>query len=233
MNHLGEIAYLTRLATPTVALVNNAGTAHIGELGSLEAIARAKGEIYEGLGDDRASRSSTATMHSPTTGAAWLNAGRRWWISASTSRRRCRRATNWPSAGSLVTVATPESEFVVTLQVPGLHNVATRWLRLPRPMPWESTRRRSPQACEYRGAKGRLQRKRLASRRTARSTTPTTPIRTRCKPRSPCWPRMPDAQSWCWATWVSWARRRRSAARGGRRVRQARRHRRACSRSAS
>jgi UDP-N-acetylmuramoyl-tripeptide--D-alanyl-D-alanine ligase len=52
MNHEGEIRYLTKLASPKVALVNNAGTAHIGELGSREAIARAKGEIYEGLAED-------------------------------------------------------------------------------------------------------------------------------------------------------------------------------------
>ncbi|HEX4858565.1 MAG TPA: UDP-N-acetylmuramoyl-tripeptide--D-alanyl-D-alanine ligase, partial [Usitatibacteraceae bacterium] len=44
MNHLGEIAYLVRMANPDVALVIMAGTAHIGELGSREAIARAKGE---------------------------------------------------------------------------------------------------------------------------------------------------------------------------------------------
>jgi UDP-N-acetylmuramoyl-tripeptide--D-alanyl-D-alanine ligase len=37
------------LARPEIALVNNAGTAHIGELGSREAIAQAKGEIFEGL----------------------------------------------------------------------------------------------------------------------------------------------------------------------------------------
>jgi len=41
MNHLGEISYLSALAKPTVALINNAGTAHIGELGSADAIARA------------------------------------------------------------------------------------------------------------------------------------------------------------------------------------------------
>ncbi len=52
MNHLGEIRYLTKIACPQVALVNNAGVAHIGELGSREAIAEAKGEIYEGLADD-------------------------------------------------------------------------------------------------------------------------------------------------------------------------------------
>ena len=46
MNHLGEIAHLTRLVEPDVALVINAGTAHIGELGSRRAIAQAKGEIF-------------------------------------------------------------------------------------------------------------------------------------------------------------------------------------------
>jgi UDP-N-acetylmuramoyl-tripeptide--D-alanyl-D-alanine ligase len=49
MNHLGEIDYLTRIAEPDVALIINAGTAHIGELGSREAIAQAKGEIFSGL----------------------------------------------------------------------------------------------------------------------------------------------------------------------------------------
>lgn len=49
MNHSGEIDYLSRIAQPNVALINNAGSAHIGELGSLEAIAKAKGEIFSGL----------------------------------------------------------------------------------------------------------------------------------------------------------------------------------------
>ena len=49
MNHLGEIAYLTGLAKPTVALITNAGAAHIKGTGSVEAVASAKGEIFEGL----------------------------------------------------------------------------------------------------------------------------------------------------------------------------------------
>ncbi len=52
MNHLGEIDYLTRVAKPKVAVINNAGTAHIGELGSRNNIAQAKGEIYAGLAND-------------------------------------------------------------------------------------------------------------------------------------------------------------------------------------
>ena len=49
MNHAGEISYLTRIGRPTVALVNNATSAHLGGLGSVEGVARAKGEIFEGL----------------------------------------------------------------------------------------------------------------------------------------------------------------------------------------
>jgi len=49
MNHLGEISYLTGLAKPTVALITNASAAHIKGTGSVEAVASAKGEIFEGL----------------------------------------------------------------------------------------------------------------------------------------------------------------------------------------
>ncbi|MBL6081454.1 UDP-N-acetylmuramoyl-tripeptide--D-alanyl-D-alanine ligase [Belnapia sp. T18] len=49
MNNPGEIAPLTRLARPHVAMVTNVGAAHIGHLGSLEAIAREKGSIALGL----------------------------------------------------------------------------------------------------------------------------------------------------------------------------------------
>ena len=49
MNHPGEIDALTRLVDPDVAMVTMAGTAHIGELGSREAIAQAKGEIFGAL----------------------------------------------------------------------------------------------------------------------------------------------------------------------------------------
>jgi len=49
---IGHIAYLCEIAPPQVAAVINVGTAHIGEFGSREAIARAKGEIVEALPGD-------------------------------------------------------------------------------------------------------------------------------------------------------------------------------------
>ncbi len=48
-NHHGEIRYLTNLAKPTVAMVNNAGPAHLEGFGDVAGVARAKGEIFEGL----------------------------------------------------------------------------------------------------------------------------------------------------------------------------------------
>lgn len=51
-NHAGEIAYLTSMVAPQVALITNAGAAHLEGFGSLEGVARAKGEIYAGLGED-------------------------------------------------------------------------------------------------------------------------------------------------------------------------------------
>ena len=49
MNHPGEIAYLARIARPTVAVVTNAQRAHLAGMGSLETIAAEKGSIFEGL----------------------------------------------------------------------------------------------------------------------------------------------------------------------------------------
>lgn len=52
MNHAGEIARLSCMAKPTIAVVNNAAAAHLEGLGSIEAVANAKGEIYQGLSVD-------------------------------------------------------------------------------------------------------------------------------------------------------------------------------------
>jgi len=52
MNHFGEIAYLTSIGKPDVAVIINVGTMHIEHLGSMEGILRAKLEILEGMGAD-------------------------------------------------------------------------------------------------------------------------------------------------------------------------------------
>jgi UDP-N-acetylmuramoyl-tripeptide--D-alanyl-D-alanine ligase len=64
MNHRGEIDYLTRLARPTVALITNAGEAHLAGLGSVAAIAQAKGEIFAGLAADGTAVINADDVHS-------------------------------------------------------------------------------------------------------------------------------------------------------------------------
>ncbi|GAB3585057.1 UDP-N-acetylmuramoyl-tripeptide--D-alanyl-D-alanine ligase [Calidifontibacter terrae] len=51
-NGLGHIAYLTGIAPPQVGIVLNVGRAHVGEFGSVEGIARTKGELVEALPAD-------------------------------------------------------------------------------------------------------------------------------------------------------------------------------------
>ena len=117
MNHEGEIDYLTRIARPTVAVVNNAQRAHVGILGSIEAIARAKGEIYAGL-----PASGTAVINDDDAFANYwkgLNRGRRivtfGFASSATVRGRL--------DGAALRVRLPDDEFAVTLQVSGEHNM--------------------------------------------------------------------------------------------------------------
>lgn len=52
MNQKGEIERLSKIAKPTVAVITNIGTAHIGNLGSKENILKAKLEILEGMTDN-------------------------------------------------------------------------------------------------------------------------------------------------------------------------------------
>ena len=49
MNHFGELSKLTKIAKPTISVITNVGTSHIGNLGSRENILKAKLEILEGM----------------------------------------------------------------------------------------------------------------------------------------------------------------------------------------
>jgi UDP-N-acetylmuramoyl-tripeptide--D-alanyl-D-alanine ligase len=48
MNHLGEIAVLQDIGAPTIRLVTNVGEAHVEGCGSIEGVARAKQEMFDG-----------------------------------------------------------------------------------------------------------------------------------------------------------------------------------------
>ena len=49
MNHFGELSTLSKIANPTLGVITNIGTAHIGNLGSRENILKAKLEILDGM----------------------------------------------------------------------------------------------------------------------------------------------------------------------------------------
>ena len=116
MNHAGEIDYLTRIAQPTVALVNNAHRAHVGLLGSLGAIARAKGEIYAGL---RPGGVALINADDPYA-TAWkaLNLDRRMVTFGLGDLANVRGQVD----GTKLCIITPSDAFAVTLQVAGEHN---------------------------------------------------------------------------------------------------------------
>ena len=52
MNHFREMAYLSSIGSPDIAVIVNIGTMHIEHLGSIEGIRQAKLEILEGMADD-------------------------------------------------------------------------------------------------------------------------------------------------------------------------------------
>jgi len=117
MNHEGEISYLTHIAQPNVALVNHAQRAHVGILGSIDAIARAKGEIYAGL---RPSGVAVVNADDPFAGY-WtrLNRQRRVVTFGFSPEAQVRASVEGPQ----VRFVTPADAFAVILQVPGEHNV--------------------------------------------------------------------------------------------------------------
>ena len=121
MNHPGEIAYLTRLAAPTVALVNNAQRAHLQGLGTLSEVAREKGAIYDGLGDD-----GIAIVNADDTYAdQWrmLNAGRQVISFGLESNADVRGQFCPEGLGTRLVLETPYGRIETVLHLPGKHNV--------------------------------------------------------------------------------------------------------------
>ncbi|MFZ5523625.1 MAG: UDP-N-acetylmuramoyl-tripeptide--D-alanyl-D-alanine ligase [Pseudomonadota bacterium] len=120
MNHPGEIDYLTRIACPDMALVNNAGTAHLEGLGSVEAVARAKGEIFAGL---RAN--GTAIINADDESAPlWRTLVGAHPLLEFGLGQQADVSGRWhpEGFGLRIEVRTPQGSFTADLQVPGEHN---------------------------------------------------------------------------------------------------------------
>ncbi|MCX7175641.1 MAG: UDP-N-acetylmuramoyl-tripeptide--D-alanyl-D-alanine ligase [Proteobacteria bacterium] len=123
MNHPGEIAYLTNIARPTVAVITNAQRAHLEGLGGLSAVARAKGEIFVGLAQDGVAVINADDPHA----AIWRELNRsRSVLSFGLTQAADITARYTPlQFGSLLKLITPQGEpdREVTLNLPGAHNI--------------------------------------------------------------------------------------------------------------
>ena len=117
-NHAGEIAWLTEIAEPDVAVVTNAGPAHLEGFGSVEGVARAKGEVFLGLGPDAVAVINGDDAYAPL------------WRDFAGIRRvlefgmRPGAAVCCRDAGTDggMTLSTPLGDCRVRLPVPGRHN---------------------------------------------------------------------------------------------------------------
>ena len=119
-NHPGEIAYLTDLARPDVAIINNAGPCHLEGFGDVAGVARGKGEIFQGLGPD---------------GVAIINRDdpyADYWASLNPGRRIVGFGLDQPASvsGQVLDPTTnrfrliaAEGEMEIGLSLPGRHNV--------------------------------------------------------------------------------------------------------------
>ncbi len=125
MNHAGELAALTRLVRPHVALITAIAPAHIEFFESIEAIADAKGEIFQGL-----EPGGTAIVPFDSLHRDRLIAHARPYASNiltfGTGEGADVRAldTVSTSGGTLITAVLPQAEISFTLSQPGDHWVS-------------------------------------------------------------------------------------------------------------
>ncbi len=129
MNHVGEIDYLTRIAAPTVALVNNAQRAHLEGLGSLAAVARAKGEIFNGLSHEGVAILNADDAQATLWREMASSVGVRQVMDFGFSPLACIHAnadSDWKPCtfGSCFQLTTPQCSCEIELQIPGKHNVS-------------------------------------------------------------------------------------------------------------
>ena len=119
MNARGEIRRLAEVTEPEVRLITNIGPAHIGELGSIEQIALAKAEIFEGVrpADTAVYPKDEALLEDllPTS-CKLMSFGNQ--EDADVSAVSLRHH----DAGQDILVRGPEFSFEVTLPYPGIHN---------------------------------------------------------------------------------------------------------------
>ncbi|PXY93449.1 UDP-N-acetylmuramoyl-tripeptide--D-alanyl-D-alanine ligase [Gilliamella apis] len=121
-NHIGEIAYTTRLVKPNSALINNIALAHIEGFGSLEGVATAKGEIFEGLADN-----GIAIINLESCSDKWLAMLKNktvWTFSIHNSAADFYASNIEIMDQTTFTLHTPIGDSEITLPLVGEHNIS-------------------------------------------------------------------------------------------------------------
>ena len=121
MNHPGEIAWLARLAQPTVALVNNAQREHQEFMHTVQAVAEENGAVLQALPDSGVAVYPQDDAFTPV------------WDRLSGQRAHCRFALHeaevsaavvvWHAGAWQFTLKTPQGTAPLTLHIAGRHNV--------------------------------------------------------------------------------------------------------------
>ncbi|MBF7979346.1 MULTISPECIES: UDP-N-acetylmuramoyl-tripeptide--D-alanyl-D-alanine ligase [Rahnella] len=124
-NHPGEIGYTTALARPETALINNLSAAHLEGFGSLAGVARAKGEIFEGLPENGIAVINAESNDWPN----WqhkLTGKTVWQFSSAQNEGIDFNATDvrLSPLNTAFTLHSPKGSIDVSLPVPGRHNIA-------------------------------------------------------------------------------------------------------------
>jgi UDP-N-acetylmuramoyl-tripeptide--D-alanyl-D-alanine ligase len=118
-NHIGEIAWTSSLTRPHAALINNVEASHLEGFGSLEGVARAKGEIYDGLADGGV---AIANGDSPFC-ALWRQQHELVYFGEQ-REYQARQIRLDKSGCAHFRLLTPCGEVAVQLPIPGKHNVS-------------------------------------------------------------------------------------------------------------
>ena len=125
MNNAGEIAALTRMIRPHLALITAIAPAHIENLGSEEAIADAKGEIFEGLEPDGVAIIPNDTPHRDRlVKAARRHADRIVTFGGGDADVHALHAVKSGSGGSLISAALLDCDLTFTISQRGEHWVS-------------------------------------------------------------------------------------------------------------
>lgn len=123
-NHVGEIAWTAGIAKPDVSLITCVGEAHLEGFGSVEAISRAKGEIYDALPDSGCAVVNFDDQFAPQ----WLAQvkGKKVLTFSIYNTKPAdillSQASYVPGEGSLMSVKTPAGQLELKTQLLGEHN---------------------------------------------------------------------------------------------------------------